>query len=505
MSGVNRRLHPGDLVAAGRSLPSEFTSTLRLDLHDPAAPGETPAAVESTVHFRSIFRLLPGRRLTALVEVDGRPMVAKLFFGADAARYCEREVRGRALLAAAGVATPALLGRVAAADDAVRGLLIAYLADARPLAADDASGWRQAAAQLARLHQAGVVHRDPHANNFLVGGSDGRIHLIDGDGVHPVLGRRPLGRRASLRNLARLCAERPPLADAGVAEMFGAYAAVRGWSPAASGPLDRATRVERRRRERRYLEKAQRDCTEFACEHGFRRYLIRLRTAMDPALDALLADPERAMRAGEVVKAGNSATVVRVHLGNRTCIVKRYNQKSLWHALRRVIRPTARFRRAWLNGQRLHLLDIPTARPLALLERRFGPLRGVAYLVMEDLGADDLGALAAAGDVSDATVDGVVRLFQALRAAGLRHGDTKATNFIVAADRVALVDLDAMRTARIRAAPDTATRDQDLQRFLANFRADPALRKRFDAAFAAAGLLPAPVGAGGVAAPPRRL
>ena len=41
------------------------------------------------------------------------------------------------------------------------------------------------------------------------------------------------------------------------------------------------------------------------------------------ALQPLLADPERFMAQGEVLKAGGSATVARVRMGGRELVVKR--------------------------------------------------------------------------------------------------------------------------------------------------------------------------------------
>jgi hypothetical protein len=175
-------------------------------------------------------------------------------------------------------------------------------------------------------------------------------------------------------------------------------------------------------------------------------------------------------------------------------VIKRYNLKGPWHALRRALKPTARFRRAWLNGQRLQFLDIPTARPLALVERRFGPLRGVAYLVMEDLGDRDLGIEVAVGGLTEVRLAQVAALFRALGAAGLTHGDTKASNFLVTADGVAVIDLDAMHSSVNKSLVNkrsvnksSVSEHPDLTRFLANFDHLPDVRARVRAALSGAG------------------
>lgn len=462
-------LEPGELAAAGRRLPPAFVLHL----------GDVRLVC------RENLRLLPGRRLVARVEVDGRPAAMKLFLGRDAARRVTRERRGCAWLSSAGVATPAVLNELRV-EGPVRAcaLLFEYLDDASPVAACDDVGVAAAAAQLARLHGAGLCYRDLHLDNFLQS-RDGRVYVIDGDGVRaagPLQGHRGeagrgLKERHSLHELAVLCAQRPPLMDQRLPDVYRGYADARGWrrdDAARLALLAAATRGQRRARVRRFLKKAQRDCTEFHQHRTGRRWVVAVREAWDEDLAAFAADPEAAFRAARILKDGNSATVVRARVGGEFRVIKRYNIKGPWHAVRRALKPLPRYRLAWLNGQRLTLLGIPTARPLALVERRLGPLRGVAYLVMEDLGDLDLAAEIAAAGLTERRLAEIAALFCALSMAGLSHGDTKVSNFLVTPAGVALVDLDAMA--------EKSRCHTDVRRFLANFDRTPEVRERFRAA-----------------------
>jgi tRNA A-37 threonylcarbamoyl transferase component Bud32 len=429
------------------------------------------------VRVDQVLRLLPGRRLVARVEVAGRPLLLKLFLGSASHRYQRREIRGCRVLAAAGVNTPRLLAEVADSEGQMHGIVFELIHDALPVADNQLDQVVAAAIEMARLHDFGAWHGDLHLDNFLHQDEVDRVYLVDGDGVRAGR-RRPLGVAASIENLAVLCAQRQPLLDVQLNEVLGAYAQARGWSAAGSefaarlAALGKATHRQRRRRVRRYLRKTQRDCSEFYSQRDLRRYFVCLRGSMNDAFERFAKEPEQFFDGAEMLKDGNSATVVRTRIGERVCIVKRYNVKGFWHGLRRIFKPRARFRLAWCNGQRLHFLGIPTARPVALLERRFGPLRGVAYLVMEDAGREDLSGRASDGGLSDEQVARVVRLFSALKAARLTHGDTKASNFLVAQDQVALVDLDAMHE-------DVAGLPRDIDRFLANWLDQPELRERF--------------------------
>ena len=161
-------------------------------------------------------------------------------------------------------------------------------------------------------------------------------------------------------------------------------------------------------------------------------------------------------------------------------VVKRYNIKNPWHAMRRMLRFTPRYRRAWSFGQLLIMLDIPTARPLVLLEQRLGPLRGRASLLTEALEGPLLAEEIAAKGLTAERCAEVTDLFALLKVAGLTHGDSKSTNFVVHQGRVHLIDLDAMAFAGHGQKSDAA-------RFLQNWPAP--ISTQFENAFRKAGLL----------------
>jgi len=166
---------------------------------------------------------------------------------------------------------------------------------------------------------------------------------------------------------------------------------------------------------------------------------------------------------------------VRVSIEGRSYIVKRYNLKSFVHRVRRWFKPRAR--RAWRNGHHLASVGVSTAKPIALLEHKWSWARGVCYLVMPDVGNQDLArALAAAPQDFECYAPGTLAVLRALQAAGLQHGDLKATNFVLADDRVVLIDYDALRSG---------PSDPDWQRFLANWSAQPRLLQRWQAELAA--------------------
>ena len=423
-----------------------------------------------------IFRLLPGRRLTALGHWQGRDLVVKLFMGSSALRYCARERRGVERLLASGAPTPRLLGE-AVADGGGRALLFDYLPDALPVAAGDAEGAMMAVRLLARLHGQGLAHRDPHLGNFVRSGD--QLFMVDGDAVGRLWRR---GKAAELKALAEFLAQHPPAAAPWVDKLLATYADSRNWTAHTGRPpkMMRLAAAARRRRVRRHLAKTQRNCSEFQVSANWRRRCLAKRSWGGDGLawaEAFARDPEGGLKDAEVIKEGNSAAVFRLELAGSPVIVKRYNIKSWGHRLRRWFKRRALT--AWRNGHRLDLLMIPSAAPLALIERRWGPFTGECYLIMQDKGRLDLAAEVAAQGWLPGRLDQVAALFGQLKAAELGHGDTKASNFLIQNGRLHLIDLDALSPRRDPAA--------DVARFLNNF--DGHLRAQAETQFKAAGLM----------------
>jgi tRNA A-37 threonylcarbamoyl transferase component Bud32 len=434
-----------------------------------------------------VLRLLPGRRLVARTTWPGSAAgvsgsgasvdaVLKLFIGPDARRYRDRELAGLKLARDAGARVPELLATVDADQDE-RALIFRFVADSCPLDAMNDDGLRAVVQELARLHQAGVTQTDLKLANVLI--ADEGVWLVDGDGVRA----RNADELDGLAELATLLAERQPAFDDDLGELLAAYSAIRGWST--GHERQRSLYLElaraRDRRLRRYLKKTLRTCSEYVVTQSVHEFSTRLRNLPESVWQSFADDPDQLIRQGEPLKQGRSATVARwqPEVGP-SLVLKRYNVKSPLHALRRSIRRTPRPRLAWLNGQRLAFLAISTARPLALLERRLGPWRGVAYLLLEDLGDRTLEEEVAEHGVTCERASEVAELFALLRKLRLRHGDTKADNFLIVEQRVRLIDLDAMRDS-----PHGWRRDVD--RFLDNWHSED--RDVFVDAFRKRGLL----------------
>ncbi len=453
-----------------------------LEQLDAGSPQPFELRLESgSWHCEQILRVLPGRRVVLRASLstdqDAGERLLKLFVGSGHRRYRQRERRGLDWLDAAGLPVPDVLADL---DEAgLSGLVIEYLPGAEVIAPEDQPSVERAAALLGQMHEAGLWQVDLHLKNFIH--SAERLFAVDGDGVRRRASPVPQGK--GLQDLALLAAQRPPQEDEGAAALLAAYLRNRPGVAVAPEEFGRKVDQARRGRVQRYLKKCFRACTEFSVsEDSSFRYLAR--RSRGELVRELLSERNAFNRGDgflemEAVKRGNSATLVRTRADGGV-IIKRYNVKSFSKGLRRLLRPLPRYRRAWMMGQLMSFLDLPTAQPLALIEEKRFLLPPVAYLVMEDLQGMDLGEEVAAHGISRARAAEVARLFVLLKRAGLTHGDTKSSNFIVCDGRVCLIDLDAMRLG-------TAQFEKDVQRFLANW--EGAVLETFTAAFQAVELL----------------
>ena len=433
------------------------------------------------------LRELPGKRVVYAGRLDGRGVVVKVYLDARRAPvHQRREAEGLTALHDAGIAAPALL--YAGDDAAGRPLVVSAFIDG---ARDLASAWREADTAgrerlvgammdvLARHHAAGICQTDLHLANFLQ--RDDVIYTLDGAGVdaRPA----PLERAVALRNLALFCSQLPADWEARCVALAARYAeaGVGGDSDAATltAQLPALIAQARAGRWRELSGKIYRECTAIVARaDGTSRSYAR-RSYGAPLL-ALLDDIEASRPAdrAELLKDGNTATVWRAPLGDRSVVVKRYNIKGPRHAVALALKES-RASRSWRFAHLLQLYGITTPPPVALLYRGARRLGRVAYFVAEDVGDVNLRARVAQLDSDDPELHRLARqaarLLAGLKRLRIAHGDLKASNFLVSGEGLSLIDLDAMRQHRRQRGFAPAWR-RDLARFDANWRDRPAVQ-----------------------------
>ena len=443
-----------------------------------AAPFAVRLASGSELVVTRILRKLPAKRVAGEARLDGRAVFVKIFIGNGNKRRWARELDGVRALLDRRIPTPGLISAEALPDGG-HVIVTTFLADALSLA----TPWKELAQQpagrpdgvallqpvfrlLGAMHHAGLTHEDLHLGNFLASGQD--LFVVDGDAVVQHAGA-PVTPAEATRNLGMLIAQLPMDWDTRLGPLLAAYH--EGHPAATIADEALAASIARARADRLadYMSKVRRDCTLFAVSRTSGRMSVVMREHAE-ALAPLLADPDRWIATGQMLKDGRSATVARIDCAGRPLVIKRCNIKGGLHALSRALRPSRAWH-AWVEGHRLKLLGIPTPTPLAIIEERTGPFRGRAWLITEFCEGITLRRHfdgQADRDPTPDEADALRSLFETLHRARITHGDLKSHNLFWQQGRIAVIDLDAMVQHRSASSHERAW-PKDRSRLLRNW------------------------------------
>ncbi len=434
----------------------------------------------------NILRLLPGKRLVCSGKWNGLDVVVKFFLDKSGAkRHFRREERGVVALEKSGVMTPMVLfsGTVASMSIPVLGFEMIKMGEDLGKAWDNAQSndlrlslLNHLVSVLAKQHKAGLSQKDPHTRNFILSG--GNIYAIDGDAVYIKHMGKPLSYKRSFKNLGLFFAQFYPQYASLIHNAFKSYAREREWIPSDTlyHCLMKEVEKYRYRLEKKYLKKIYRESTAIVCSKSFDRFMVCQRACYDDAMVSFLDNPDAALKEVKILKDGNSSTVFLIELSGRLLVVKRYNMKSAWHALRRSYRQS----RAWTSWRNAHLLKsigINTPNPVAMVEKRLGPLRNVSYILTEYINGEDTYHLLNSDEAREINLPELVKqfgdLFRKFAFSSISHGDFKATNFILSDKELLFItDLDAVRSYRLKRDFKKAFR-KDLSRFMQNWKNVP--------------------------------
>lgn len=329
---------------------------------------------------------------------------------------------------------------------------------------------------LAKLHDAGITHPDPHPGNLLVELSpkgEAQFALID---LHAVHVGRSLTWRESRNNLVlfnRWFQIRASRADR--ARFWHAYRIARRTLPpptsaelrAGVKELERDTHISNLRfwagRESRCL--------------GTNRYFGRIRqgpfrgfAVRDLSRDfiqQLLADPDAFFKRQDVriLKNSRTSTVAALEMetpqGVVPVVLKRVNVWLWTQPIKNLLRPS-QVLRSWVYGHALRDRWLSSPRPLAVFHRYRNGLPAEGYLLTEFVPEPAL-----LGPGTRTTLFKLARLLRVMHDRGVSHRDLKAANILLAnADEPTLIDLVGVRT---RVLLTDAKRAKEIARLNASF------------------------------------
>ncbi len=437
---------------------------------------------KDVLHCKEIVRVIPGKRAVVFGTWGSKSVVAKLFYQpGQAARHVKRECTAIDALIAGGVLTPALHYRGLSKDKRVQVLIFERILGAHSL---DAL-WQGRASikemlplmhamtiEIATHHVLGILQNDLHFKNFLV--NQQGIYTIDGGDLS--LFDSPLSKKDSLENLGLFFSQLGIGTEELQKTLFQIYTRARGWIVKKQDIAYLSAAITRwtAKRWEDYSQKIMRTSSAFVRQDTLNAVTVYDRDYESAAFLQFLKNPEAVFAAPdtEMLKAGNSTTVVKIKIDDRYYVMKRYNIKSSSHWLRRCLRAT-RAASGWRLAQRLRLMGVATARPVAFIEKHVMGLRGKSYLIMEYIDSQHAGDFFTQHADDQATTQFVAQqmmaLFESLARLRITHGDLKMTNILISKNKPVLIDLDGMREHRSALVFKRAFQ-QEIKRFMHNWR-----------------------------------
>jgi len=446
----------------------------------------------SSIECEKILRVIPGKRLIVAATWNDQPVVAKLFYEPwKAKRHSTRELKGIETLLTSGVPTPKLLFHGTAQKKRVSVLLFEHVMEARNLYdvwqeqadLEELTTLMQAVTiELATQHVLGIVQRDLHLKNFLL--KNNQILTLDGGSIQCF--HKSLAKKPSLDHLGLFFAQLGVGTEQLQQELFQTYVRARGWIVKSVDVRYLQTVIKKwhRRRWQRYVAKLKRSSSAFAKIATPQKWIMYDRNYDLPEFQQFLANPEAIFnqQPTKILKAGRTSTVAKITLDNKVFVVKRYNVKGVWHWLRRSLRPT-RAVASWQLAHLLRLFGIPTAKPVACIEKRFLGLRNKSYFVMEYISGAHLGDYFKHYQKEDTRfvtmAARVMALFNNLAKLRISHGDLKMTNILIENERPILIDLDGVTEHRSVKKVQRAYKNE-IKRFMQNWEDRPDVKKLFE-------------------------
>lgn len=331
------------------------------------------------------------------------------------------------------------------------------------------------------LHNSGLCHRDFYICHFLLNPNTNNLYLID---LHRVQIHKKLPNKLRIKDLAALYFS---VMDFSITQRdilrFISNYFNQPWRKAIMEHKKILHRVKLRA-QKLYLKHTNpmRNFREnWLIKKNWRRYSICNLADNNQEMESLLANPDSYIVKGELLIGEDVNSVAKISLAGHALVVKRYNNRNLWFAFKRAF-AKSRAKRCWHNAHKLLALNILTPKPIAIIEERFGPIHFRSYYITEFVDGINAQTFFLSNynyETKLIAAKNLIKLLNSLCKAHIRHGDTKANNFLIKDEKVYLTDLDGMAQYSKLRYNLSNTFAKDRERFLRCWQKHPDILQMF--------------------------
>lgn len=440
-------LNERDLLASIQDQSALPSAPFVCELHDDRAKRQR-------FHMQTVLAHQPPHHIVLQANWQGKPVVLKIFSlnTQRGKRRWQRTVRGSKYLQTHKIPTPQLLNAWTTARGQMGIAVFKHLISTRPACLEDFEHILRLIRDLAKHY---LVHVDAHPNNFIWAGKI--LYIVDTDGI-----RRKFS---------------PWTRNYHMAKLFVRCLPIRLQEQTAKKHRMNGKLIARIRRKRflaggiKAYYQANKGCQSMQ-HKGYT--IVYRRDAVDPSLIEWLKRMDWHDNAVPL-KLGSRSSVWRIQYQQQLLVVKHYFPRGFWYALKHLLR-VSHAQRYWRNANSLlRYTEIQTPKPVALIEKGKYLWRE-SWVITQYCSGPMLDKLSSYKDLPT-KIDGEIQnFFASLELLGVCHGDTKASNFIVAQAGLFVLDLDSMHAMH---SLSRHRKDRDRLRFLRNFDQQYAIRQHY--------------------------
>jgi len=386
-----------------------------------------------TLNVQKVLRYLPGKRIAFKGRKNNKTLFIKIFSQSEKRNY-KKELNGIERLQKVNIMIASLIENSTTKYYSI--IIQEWLGEDRQ-DRNTPHFFKQALCLLGQLHSYNLIHIDIHLNNFHYIGDE--LYLLDAGSI-----QKQTHQNRKIQNLALFIAQFPMIDQKGITHLKQHYEN-RAHITLNYSVLAKKVKKFWHKRKSRYLKKIFRNCSEIKVSDNKSSWQVVNRKYYTDNLQNLLNNINNSMNQGEILKAGNSQTIVKVRIDNKDIVIKRYNQKGFWGDYRKKLFDISRAKNCWKSAHLLTMLDIKTPEPVALVENKCGMFHKISYYIYEYIEAETLIETIKKQNLNRCLLSEIQKLRTAMHTIQLSHGDFKGSNLLMKDMQLYLIDLDVMR------------------------------------------------------------